>query len=127
MIEAIIERMGRNSFQLKGWAVTLVTIIGALSATGTDRRFFIVTIIPLIAFWALDSYYLQIERKYKELYKNVATKPEEEIDFNMGTSDIPIKGTRMRYFCCVFSKTEVVFYGAITVAVIVLAIVLKVW
>lgn len=25
MIESIIERMGSNSFQLKGWAVTLVS------------------------------------------------------------------------------------------------------
>ena len=34
MIEAVIERMGNNSFQLKGWAVTLVGIIGGLSAQG---------------------------------------------------------------------------------------------
>ncbi len=38
MIESIIERMGNNSFQLKGWTVTLVTIIGALSAKEDTRQ-----------------------------------------------------------------------------------------
>ena len=34
MIEGVIERMGNNSFQLKGWAVTLVALVGALAAQG---------------------------------------------------------------------------------------------
>ncbi len=125
MIESIIERMGSNSFQLKGWAVTLVTVIGAWAATGSDKRFFILAFIPLIAFWAIDAFYLQSERKYKELYKQVRSKREEEIDFDMDTSTIKTK--RTGYWKCLFSRTEVWFYGAITVAVLVLAFVLKVW
>lgn len=35
MIEAVIERMAKNSFQLKGWAMTLVAAVGAL-ASGTS-------------------------------------------------------------------------------------------
>ena len=127
MIESIIERMGSNSFQLKGWAVTLVSIIGALASRETDKRFFLLAFIPLIAFWAIDAFYLQSERKYKELYKQVRTKKEEEIDFDMDTHTIPTKGTRMGYWRCVFSKTEFFFYGSITVAVVVLAFILKVW
>lgn len=125
MIEFIIERMGNNSFQLKGWAVTLVTVIGAWAATGSDKRFFILMFIPLIAFWLIDAFYLQSERKYKELYKMVRTKREEEIDFDMDTSVIKTK--RTGYWKCFFSKTEACFYGAIAVAVLVMAIVLKVW
>ena len=71
MIENIIERMGSNSFQLKGWAVALVSIVGALAAKETDRKFFLLAFIPLVAFWFIDSYYLQSERKYKHLYKIV--------------------------------------------------------
>ena len=32
MIESIIERMAKNSFQLKAWAMALVTVVGALGA-----------------------------------------------------------------------------------------------
>ena len=127
MIESIIERMGSNSFQLKGWAVTLVSIIGALAARETDRRFFLLDFIPLIAFWAIDAFYLQSERKYKELYKQVRAKKEEEIGFDMDTHAIPTKGTRMGYWKCVFSNTEFYFYGSITVAVLALAFILMVW
>ena len=127
MLEHIIDRLGKNSFQLKGWAVTLVAIIGAWSANGTDKRFFILTIIPLIAFWLLDSYYLQVERKYIELYNRVRMKREEEIDFDMNISGFETKGTQYCFWECVFSKTERYFYGAITIAVLVLAFILKVW
>ena len=127
MIENIIERMGHNSFQLKGWAVTLVTIIGALSSRETDRKFFILAFIPLIAFWCIDSFYLQSERKYKHLYKSVLKKLDSEIDFRMDTEGIEVKGTTMRYVSCLFSKTEAPFYGTILVAIIVIAVLLKVF
>ena len=39
MIENIIERMAKNSFQLKTWAVTLVTLVGALGTKEADKRF----------------------------------------------------------------------------------------
>ncbi len=130
MVEGIIERMGNNSFQLKGWAVTLVSIIGALSAQGSDRRFFLLSFLPLVAFWLLDSFYLQKERKYRILYENISTKEESSIDFNMDTRYIVMSGkeaSRICYFKCFFSITEVLFYGVIAVAVLVLAFILKVF
>ena len=130
MVEGIIERMGNNSFQLKGWAVTLVSIIGALSAQGSDRRFFLLSFLPLVAFWLLDSFYLQKERKYRILYKNISAKEENNIDFNMDTQNIIMSGeeaSRICYFKCLFSITEVLFYGVIAVAILVLAFILKVF
>ena len=130
MIEGIIERMGNNSFQLKGWAVTLVSVIGALSAQGSDKRFFLLSFLPLIAFWLLDSYYLQMERKYKVLYMNISDKTEDRIDFDMDTRSISCSGddaTRIKYMRCLFSKTEVLFYVVIAAAVLALAIILIVF
>lgn len=127
MIQRIIERMGTNSFQLKGWAVTLVSIIGALSAQGTDKKFFILSFIPLLAFWLIDAFYLQLERKYVELYKLVNKENGDIADFDMDIHNLSIKGTKMRYWRCLFSRTEACFYGSITIAVILLAIILKVW
>ena len=130
MIEGIIERMGSNSFQLKGWAVTLVSVIGALYAQGSDKRFFLLSFIPLIAFWLLDSYYLQMERKYTVLYKNVSNKTEDTIDFDMDTRSILCSGDdakRIKYKNCLVSKTEGLFYIVIAATVLALAIILKVF
>jgi hypothetical protein len=62
MIQAVINRMANNSFMLKGWAVTLVAGVFALSANDANKIFFLVAYIPIVLFWFLDSYYLQIER-----------------------------------------------------------------
>lgn len=91
MIESVIERMGQNSFALKGWTMTLVVAISAFSAAGTERKFALVAIAPIIAFWFLDSFYLQKERKYRELYKNVTA--HKAAPFNMDISNVTGKKT----------------------------------
>ena len=58
MIQDIISRMAGNSFLLKGWAVTLIAGIFALSSNDTDKLYFLVAYIPILVFWGLDSYYL---------------------------------------------------------------------
>lgn len=127
MIEEVIERMGNNSFQLKGWAVTLVALVGALASQGSDKRFFLLAFIPLFSFWFLDSYYLQMERKYKVLYKRVSKKNDNEIDFDMDTHSVTYSENEAKSICfcsCLFSKTEWPFYLIIVGAVGILAFIL---
>ena len=68
MIQAVITRMAQNSFSLKGWSVTLVVGALALSVQTTNQFFFLVAYPPILLFWGLDAYYLQLERKYRVLY-----------------------------------------------------------
>ena len=119
MIEAVIGRMGSNSFKLKGWAVTLISIAGAFSAQGDDKRCFLLAFVPLVSFWLLDAYYLQIERKYRVLFEHVSSLSEDSVDFDMDVRHIACKNQaeahRCRYRACVFSRTEAWFYGGIAV------------
>ena len=55
--------------------------------------------IPPIAFWFLDSFYLQLERKYKILYKRVSDKSEGNIDFNMDITGISYTNDENNYRC----------------------------
>lgn len=112
MIEKIIERMGQNSFQLKGWAVTLVSLLGAILSRDSNKCLFLLAFIPIVAFWFLDAFYLGKERKYRDLYKQVASKPEEKIDFSMDTGDLSVKDFMKAFISC----TESIFYGAISAA-----------
>ena len=100
MIESVIERMGQNSFALKGWTMTLIVAICAFSAAGTERKFALVAIAPIIAFSFLDSFYLQKERKYRELYKLV--KDHDASPFDMDISKFAGKRMKLgmpRIFC----------------------------
>lgn len=112
MIQRIIDRMGNNSFLLKGWAV--LVIVGIFSFAGeSDVRCILFTNIPLIVFWGLDSYYLQLERKYRKLYDYIRLKKEKNTDFNLNPSQIKLtieESKKLCFFNCLFSKTEVLFY-----------------
>lgn len=85
LIQGVINRMGNNSFLIKGWTVTLVAAIFALSAAGTNQNFIFIALIPIVVFWFLDSFYLKQERLYRELYNDIATGYSEIDAFTMKT------------------------------------------
>ncbi len=130
MIESIIERMAKNSFQLKAWAMTLVTVVGALGAKETDKRFMLLAFVPIIGFWLLDAFYVQQERRYKALYRSVCEKKEDDIDFNLNTRNITFtsdEAKRICFFNCLKSTSVSPFYGVLTVTLILLVVILKGW
>lgn len=106
-IQGIISRMAKNSFMLKGWAVTLVVGIFALTIKDSDRLFWLIAYAPILIFWGLDAYYLSLERQYRDLYNQVRIKDENNIDFNLKLNH---KNAFKNWLCCVISKTEIVFY-----------------
>ena len=110
MIQEIINRMSNNSFMLKGWAVTLVAGIFALSSKDTDKMYFLFVYIPIIVFWWLDSYYLLQERLYRELYKKICSTKETDIDFSLSASKKEFGSRRNCYLACFISWTESCFY-----------------
>lgn len=113
MIQTIIDRMGHNSFMLKGWAIGVMIAIFAFAGKGKEAECVLFTIIPLIIFWLLDSYYLFLEKKYRLLYDDVRIEKEEDIDFSMNPNNVNIKVgdiNKKSYFAVVVSKTEILFY-----------------
>lgn len=110
MIQGIISRMASNSFALKGWTVTLIAGIFVLADKDTDKMYFLVTYIPVIVFWFLDSYYLLQERLFRALYGKVRKLSENEIDFDMDITRNEFKSEKNTFFSSLFSVTEVGFY-----------------
>lgn len=113
MIQSIIDRMGNNSFMLKGWGIGVMIAIFAFAGKGKEAECVIFTIIPLIIFWLLDSYYLFLERKYRDLYNEVRNKDKNEINFDMNPNEVKIKLSdvnKKSYFSAIFSKTTMMFY-----------------
>ncbi len=112
MIQNVITRMGTNSFALKGWSVGIMVAVYAF-AGNSNVKAVIVTVMPLIIFWFIDSYYLMLERKYRCLYDYVREKDEQKIDFSMDLRDIKIDLKDVKkysFFGIFFSKTIFPFY-----------------
>ncbi len=84
MLQTIIARMASNSFMVKGWCVTLVSALIALSGKDAPNMVF-VAFLPVLIFWGLDAYFLHQERLFRELYDHVRTSEKEESDFSMKT------------------------------------------
>lgn len=119
MIQDVITRMASNSFSLKGWAVTLVAAIFALTWANISRGFLLIALIPIFAFWALDAYYLNLERKNRKLYDKVRKMDEAEIDFSMNASLPELQDQTTCYWSCFWSNTEKKFYLPLLAVVII--------
>ncbi len=110
-IQAVISRMNNCSFLLKGWSVTLVSALFALSAKDADVRFALVAYFPAIVFWILDGFFLDQEKRYRQLYALVIAESDEVPTLEMNTTTIPsIKGS---WSAAIFSKTLLLFHGVV--------------
>ena len=78
-----ISRMNQCSFQMKGWAITIVSAliavyVATITETCTGNKLFIfVAIAPTALFWLLDSLYLSKENKLIAMYNDVAGITDE--------------------------------------------------
>ncbi len=114
-IQSVIARMNLNSFLLKGWSVTLLAGILAVETAHPHPALIFVGSLPVILFWALDGYYLHVERMYRRRYDAVRLKADDEIDFDM----TPVPGA----FCLVktlMSATVLPFHGCLAAAFFIL-------
>lgn len=82
-IQNVITRMNTTSFMIKGWAVTLVAALFALSDKTHEHHLYLIAFIPVPLFWLLDGFFLAAERRYRDLYKKVSGTVEANIDFDM--------------------------------------------
>jgi len=70
LIQSCISRMAHNSFLIKGWMLTIVTVVLALMAKSIDPIYLcLVILIPLLSFWYLDAFFLQTEKMYRKMYE----------------------------------------------------------
>ncbi len=92
LIQAVVTRVAGNSFLLRGWSVTLVGALLAVSAKETQVLFAALTVFPTVAFAILDVYYLRQERMFRGLYDKV--RHASEADLSADPYTLSTKGIR---------------------------------
>lgn len=107
-VQNVITRMNTNSFQLKGWAITIVSALLALYASSDNNVLYVfVAIIPTLIFWFLDSYYLRQERRFVGLYNdivngNIKTEQMFSMDIEKYKYDKSDKNSKKYSYCSAF-------------------------
>ena len=120
-IQSVINRMASNSFLIKGWTLTMVAALFALTAKDTNRYFVLVAYLPCGFFWFLDAYFLRQERLYRKLYDK-ARITDEKVDFNLSTKEL--SKTVDGYLRTMFSITLRAFHGILFITVVIVTAIL---
>jgi len=108
-IQGTINRMAGNLFFLRGWTITLITGLFALSTKDTSQNYILIAYFLIIIFWILDGYFLSQERLFRALYDEVRMFDEKNINFSMNTNEFK-KDKKNRWLQSMFSITLLVFY-----------------
>ena len=110
IIQGVINRLGHDSFLIKGWSMTILAAGVIFIARSQIQSAYIVLIfiIPVIGFWILDGYFLWKERSFRKVYNEV--RKQETADFAMDANKHKDK-QKCDWLASMFSKTLKLFYG----------------
>ena len=142
MMQDNIARMANNSANCKTWMVTIVAGLCAIGCSIKDMNGWIfLAIIPVVVFWYLDTFYLQMERKMRNreldfilCRKNIETpddnylkalynfSPLEKDELTDEEDNAGFVKTNCRYF----SKSIAPLYFGIIFVIILISIILNV-
>ena len=113
-LQNVVTRMNTNSFQIKGWTVTIVSALLALYAATDNVAFVPLGLLPVFLFWFLDAYYLSQERKFRGLYEDAAELHDNKVAvtlFSMNTAKYQKqKDKKYSYRSALWSRTIWIMY-----------------
>ena len=123
-IQAAISRMAGHLFLLKGWTITLIAALFALSAKDANKAYVLIAYFPAVVFWVLDGYFLSQERRFRALYDHVRTLDESKIDFSMNTAPYQ-DDWRNTWAGAMFSLTLLTYYGSLVALMLALMVMIR--
>ena len=109
MTQAVINRLGSNSFLVKSWSMTIIVAAMVLIAKPDMQNsyFVLVLIVPVFGFWILDGYFLWQERLFRQVYSEIRVQSETNFEMNpMKHKDKP----KCSWLSAIFSRTLFIFY-----------------
>ncbi len=111
MTQAVINRLGINSFlvKVKSWSIIIIVAAMVLIIRQNTQNpdFVLVFILPALGFWILDGYFLWQERLFRQVYGEI--RVQSDTDFDMNPTKHKNK-SKCSWIAAIFSITLVIFY-----------------
>ena len=110
MIQNVINRMGRNSFLLKSWSMTIIVAAMVLIVRQDLQNPYLILalFLPIFGFWILDGYFLWQERLFRKVYDDI--RVQSDTDFKMDVMKHRNK-PKCSWLSSIFSVTLIIFYS----------------
>lgn len=74
ILQGVINRMATNSASCKTWCITLVSAVVIIIADKGKPNYVWISVVPIVLFLVLDSYYLGLERQFRTVYNEFIRK-----------------------------------------------------
>jgi uncharacterized membrane protein len=118
MIQAVIDRMGRNSFLLKGWSISLVAALLGLAVDKANSDFAVIAAVGATVLALLDGYYLAVERRYRDLYNEAIDQAQTVAEWSLTAKKVKAGDV----WSALFSATVLPLHGTAIVCAVVVAL-----
>ncbi len=119
--QRVIERMADNSRACKVWCVTLVSA-SLIFVARIDRPDYILFVfVPIVLFLILDTYYLALERAFRDSYNDFVSNLEKG---NLVSSDLYVvkpTGSIPKVFLRSFTSFSIyIFYPILALSILII-------
>jgi hypothetical protein len=111
MIQAVVARLANEAALIRGWALTVSAAFFGLAANGKSWQVAAVGLLPVVAFWGLNAYYLLAERQYRALHDRVRDRSSDVAPFSMDARGVQVAS----WWATLWAPTVAAFYGVIFV------------
>jgi len=111
MIQAVVARLANEAALVRGWALTVSSAFFGFAAQSLSSRVAAVGLLPVLAFWGLNAYYLRAERQYRKLFDRVRAVDSAIPLFSMDARTENVDS----WWMTLWSPTLSPFYGVIFV------------
>ena len=116
----VITRIAENSRSCKVWCVTLVSAVLVLVARTEKPEYALIALIPAVLFLILDTYYLALERAYRESYNAFVRKLNGDGPPPADLYRVTPSGSVPRYFAASLRSFSIwTFYPTLVVMILI--------
>lgn len=124
-LETSISRMNDNSKQMKEWCIAIISgLVGIYLANGEENILLVGCAVSFL-FAYLDAYYLLLEKRFREIYKDVILqkKKKDSEELAVKLYEMPVDRylkEKKNYYKCFVSPSVWCIYAAAFAIIIVL-------
>ncbi len=118
LIQGVVGRLANEAALIRGWALTVSAAFFGFAAQSRSWRVAAVGMLPVIAFWGLNAYYLRAERQYRCLFDRVRRRDQAVEAFSMNARKEAVDSWGRTFT----APTLALFYGFIVIVGVILIV-----